>query len=684
MNEAAGTALVPVVLTAPSAFTITVAYATSNGTATVGSDYTSASGTLTFAPSQTSLNVSIPILNDATAEANETVNLTLSSPTNATIGGTNPATLTIVDNDGGASGSDEFYQYDALGDLLQKGASAYTYGATAASCVAGTPTSKPHAAVTAGAASYTYDCDGNMLSGGTRTAIHWDTENRADSITTGGVPETYGYDADGERITRTNSGVTTVYLGGLWEETSSGAVKQYYPFNGTVVAVRDSSAGVSYLHADHLGSVSVTSGAQPGGQTFGPWGNVTSGSSSATSMNYTGQYLDSTSGLLYYHARYYDAILARFISADTQAASLDNPQDLNPYSYVRNNPLTYNDPSGHCIPGIGDCQYTGSLNWSDGAAYATGVAEGAASVIEGIVTAPIAIAQAVSDPAAAVQGVQDQAATVGRGAQFVASDPSGAAAALNADPHGVGRVLGQAAGTAALAVLGGEGGAASEEGEAGVGGACSFSVDTLVATEAGTTPIGDLRVGDHVLAFDQATGSTGSYAVTAVLVHIDPILIHLTIAGERIETTPEHPFYVLLRGWVPAGEVHRDDRVRTVNGNYGAVQRVTVEQRSQAMYNLTIATAHTFFVGRGRWLVHNTCATRFNPDQDAVVQLAKEARQKGGLSIEEGRALRQMAEDTGVPYRPHVSMDSEIHPGRGLGGNQPHIHVGPVNHLPIK
>ncbi len=55
VNEGAGTALVSVILSAPSAFTVTVAYATSNGTATAGSDYTTTSGTLTFAPSQTAL-----------------------------------------------------------------------------------------------------------------------------------------------------------------------------------------------------------------------------------------------------------------------------------------------------------------------------------------------------------------------------------------------------------------------------------------------------------------------------------------------------------------------------------------------------------------------------------------------------------------------------------------------------
>ena len=50
-------------------------------------------------------------------------------------------------------------------------------------------------------------------------------------------------------------------------------------------------------------------------QAFDPWGKVRRGGISQTSLNYTGQRLDGT-GLLYYHARYYDPVLGRFISAD--------------------------------------------------------------------------------------------------------------------------------------------------------------------------------------------------------------------------------------------------------------------------------------------------------------------------------------------------------------------------------
>ena len=58
----------------------TVAYATSDGTATAGSDYTAASGTLTFAAGETEHTVSVPVLNDALDEGSETLTLTLSNP----------------------------------------------------------------------------------------------------------------------------------------------------------------------------------------------------------------------------------------------------------------------------------------------------------------------------------------------------------------------------------------------------------------------------------------------------------------------------------------------------------------------------------------------------------------------------------------------------------------------------
>ncbi len=98
-DEDVGVVPITVTLGVASAFTVTVDYAASEGTATAGSDYTAISGTLIFDPGQTAQTFDIPILNDTADEADETVMLTLSNPDNATLGSFNPVTLTLVDDD---------------------------------------------------------------------------------------------------------------------------------------------------------------------------------------------------------------------------------------------------------------------------------------------------------------------------------------------------------------------------------------------------------------------------------------------------------------------------------------------------------------------------------------------------------------------------------------------------------
>jgi len=96
--ESAGS-IPAVVSVAPSpTASATVHYATADGSAKAGSDYTSTSGTLTFQPGQTQKTVSIPIQNDNTPGANLTFTFNLSSPTGATLG-TSSATMTIRNDD---------------------------------------------------------------------------------------------------------------------------------------------------------------------------------------------------------------------------------------------------------------------------------------------------------------------------------------------------------------------------------------------------------------------------------------------------------------------------------------------------------------------------------------------------------------------------------------------------------
>jgi hypothetical protein len=93
-------------LSASSSQTVTVQYTTSDGTAKAGTDYVATSGTLTFPPHTTQENISVNILDDnlVNEPSAETFTLTLSNPTNATLGSQTTDTVSIdEDNDGGSS-----------------------------------------------------------------------------------------------------------------------------------------------------------------------------------------------------------------------------------------------------------------------------------------------------------------------------------------------------------------------------------------------------------------------------------------------------------------------------------------------------------------------------------------------------------------------------------------------------
>jgi len=135
---------------------------------------------------------------------------------------------------------------------------------------------------------------------------------------------------------------------------------------------------------------------------------------------------------------------------------------------------------------------------------------------------------------------------------------------------------------------------------------CSFTDDTYVATEDGYVEIGDLEVGDKVLAYNEETGEVDEYEVTAVHVHVDEEILYLVIDGELIVTTPDHPFYRDSE-WIPAGDLELGDEILKADGTVGFVDSLEIALEPTEMYNLTVDDAHTFFVGDGQWLVHNTC-----------------------------------------------------------------------------
>jgi len=149
-------------------------------------------------------------------------------------------------------------------------------------------------------------------------------------------------------------------------------VTKYYDAAGQRMAMRVGGA-LYFLHGDHLGSATLTTGASGnwvGEARYTPYGEMRRDYPRGvipTDRLYTGQ-RQETFGLYDYRARYYHPALGRFISADTLVPNPGNPQDLNRYAYVRNNPLKYTDPSGQRACLDEECHWvehpvSGKIRW---------------------------------------------------------------------------------------------------------------------------------------------------------------------------------------------------------------------------------------------------------------------------------------------------------------------------------
>ena len=103
---------------------------------------------------------------------------------------------------------------------------------------------------------------------------------------------------------------------------------------------------------DHLGSTTLVVDASTSPQVvhrvyYKPYGEeIEIAGSRRTTIGFTGQRLDTESGLMHFGARFYDPVLSRFISADPAPPNKLDPKSRERYSYALNNPLRYTDATG--------------------------------------------------------------------------------------------------------------------------------------------------------------------------------------------------------------------------------------------------------------------------------------------------------------------------------------------------
>jgi RHS repeat-associated protein len=269
----------------------------------------------------------------------------LSSAQNA---GTDCSKMTV-------NGKTEFwgnsYGYDPWGNLLSKTVTKCSAESLSVSVTAANQLQN----------GYTYDAAGNMTHDATANLNYsYDQENRI----TGAAGYTYTYDASGKRLVKSNGSSGTIYwyasVGLIAESDLSGIMQHEYIFFGGARIARKDLPGnaVFYYFSDHLQRASVitdSSGNIKAESDYYPWGGeLQLVNNDSNDYKFTGKKRDLETGLDYFSARYYSNSFGRFVTPDWSArpatvpyAHLDNPQTLNLYTYVDNNPTNGLDADGH-------------------------------------------------------------------------------------------------------------------------------------------------------------------------------------------------------------------------------------------------------------------------------------------------------------------------------------------------
>jgi RHS repeat-associated protein len=224
-----------------------------------------------------------------------------------------------------------------------------------------------------GSATWSYDV-ASQLDGGAQDAlgrvtavgeqsVTWDLASRLKTVGDGGAAVTYAHDAFGRRTARTAGGVTESYV---WNDALAGGAVSIVGDGGADVryAVRAPSGLLlhtveatdnarRYFHFDEMGHTlfrTDESGSVTDRYAYGPygepWGENANGPGTPFTFSGASSVIrDSASGHYAMGLRVYDPTTARFLTRDPAPRS-SSPNEANPYTYARQNPLLYIDPRG--------------------------------------------------------------------------------------------------------------------------------------------------------------------------------------------------------------------------------------------------------------------------------------------------------------------------------------------------
>ncbi|MCY9738048.1 polymorphic toxin-type HINT domain-containing protein, partial [Paenibacillus alvei] len=418
----------------------------------------------------------------------------------------------------------------------------------------------------------------------------YDSRNRLTQVTTeDGKAVSYRYNGDNLMVERTEGGVTTRYYyddrakivaEGKVEGNGSITITASYVHdsNGKLLARQVPGQGMQYYVSNGHGDITEIRDAQGNvlnRYTYDIWGNPLVQEERVPNIfRYSGEYWDAATNLQYLRARWYDPSVGRFINEDTYEGDIKNPLSLNLYTYVKNNPLKYVDPSGHigipmaptpamtCAASPGHCE---TILKAQAEAGKTLLVEGANFLILDDVNTLLNPDGSLNEKALTVASFLPWGKVLKAGK--VGSKVSKAAKSLAK---------------------------------------CNcFTAGTKVLTDEGEKNIEDIEVGDKVLSKSDATGEVEYREVVKLFQKQADEVYYVHIGDEVIETTGLHPFWLDEKGWTLVQDLKVGDLLVSSDGTKLAIDKIEKAPRQTTVYNFMVDGYHSYFVSNlGIW-VHN-------------------------------------------------------------------------------
>ncbi|HXH78995.1 MAG TPA: polymorphic toxin-type HINT domain-containing protein [Nocardioides sp.] len=531
------------------------------------------------------------------------------------------------------------------------------------------------------AATLSYDAAGNITksvrNGRPTIDYTYDPQGRIATMTSGTTTRSRAYDADGALLAEYGAGSTTLTLDDLTISVTPGtaptAVRTFSHAGQAAASI--TGTAWTYLMADQQGSVRLTAAEDiPAGATrspevysnYEPFGKRLGGTPAPGDRGYLNK--RSLAGFdpntIQLGHRIYSSDLNVFVNPDPVLVAYD-PQNLNPYSYSRNNPTTLSDPSGLNVDdGEGSAGVSANIPDEDGITHEEEAQNTECYGDESCAIAYDPFPIANYSPTRDIGNYRDWAGGLASGAgstfDFFASNAnpvmtvatlsgaidinvgSSASDSIN-DRLGTNRQSG-------LYLLGEWGGVPGVTGAVGalikagrilgksrrLAGPCSFGGSTVVLMADGTKKaIEDVEVGDKVIATNPVTGVQKSKTVTHVWVHDDTVT-DLLVDGEVITTTEDHPFWsVTDQEFERADQLSAGERVLSADGRTIEVSGLALAtEREGLAYNLSVQGIHTYHVGAAEILVHNTNECGWpKPTDDNCLACAREIQDMIGGDI---------------------------------------------------